>query len=111
MSKKKDDTVLDALDAIESDEDLLQLFIKPVTDMAEDELEAVYKKIQAKRKKKIPRGREKTELDIMLGKLTPELAEVVLQKLTEQDEADAKTKAEAEAESKSKTTKEEEKEN
>ena len=89
MSKNKNDTVLDTLDAIESDEDLLQMFTKSVTDMSADELELVYTKIQARRKKKIPRGREKTELDIMLGKLTPELAQVVLQRLMEKENEEA----------------------
>ena len=94
----KNKTTLDALDEIESDEDLLQTFVKSVTEMSEEELETVYKKIQAKRKKKIPRSKEKTELDIMLGKLTPELAQVVLQKL-KAAEAEA---AEAEAETENK---------
>lgn len=80
-NENKKDTTLGALDSLESEEDMLQIFIKPVTEMTDEELEYVYKKIQAKRKKKIKRGREKTELDLMLEKLTPEMAQQIVKRL------------------------------
>ena len=78
--------LFDALDDVGSDTDLFQLFRKDVEDMTDDELEQTFTRVQAQRRKKTPRTRRQTELDMALKKLekaNPAVHQQLLKKIEE----------------------------
>ena len=84
-AKTKEKTTLDALEEFDvKKDDLFKLFLRPIDEMTDDELEKVYGYVQEMRKYNPKRAKEKTELDVMLGKLSPEMAQHVLKQLLAQ---------------------------
>ena len=62
-------------------EDLLEIFTKPIDDMELPELQEKLKQLRKLRTVKISTIKKKTELDMILERLTPELARKALESL------------------------------
>ena len=88
--------LFDALDDVEEPQDLFQIFLKPVAEMTDEELAETYEKVQARRKKKLPRTKQPDELDLILKRMSPEMAAIVLKKMEEQSAEEENKEGEVE---------------
>ena len=73
-----------ALAAVDTGIDLFEIFERPVEEMSDDEIDQVYTVLQKLRRKKTKRTKSSTQLDILLKKLTPDMAQAILAQLNKQ---------------------------
>ena len=76
-------------------EDLLEIFTKPIDDMELPELKEKLKLLRKLRSVKISTIKKKTELDMILERLTPELAQKALESLEPKEQKEEKEKEKA----------------
>jgi hypothetical protein len=68
--------------------DFFQLFLKPVSEMSDTELDSTYEKLRAMRKVRIGVTRKKDMLDQVLGQLSMGQAQQILEKLKKKKETE-----------------------
>lgn len=73
-------------------EDLLEIFTKPIDDMELPELQEKLRLLRKLRTVKISTVKKKTELDMILERLTPELAQKALESLEKTEPAEKEEK-------------------
>lgn len=68
--------------------DLYEILTKPVAEMSDDELLAAVGTIREQRKIKISSSKQKSALDLLLGRITPENARILLAQMNAKEVKD-----------------------
>ena len=81
MPKPKQNPLFDALDDAGVETDLFQLFLRPIEEMSEEEIDKAYDYVRQQRQVKVKRTRKQTKLDYILKNLDEDVAQAILKKL------------------------------
>jgi hypothetical protein len=88
-SQEDEDAIAQA--AVEEEQqqmDLYEILTKPVADMSDDELLAAVGTIREQRKIKISSSKQKSALDLLLGRISPENARILLAQMKAKEDKD-----------------------